>query len=206
MKALAERGIKSDILSLEHKGIPKALEKLGLSFEELGVKGCTLFLPSPEYRHAAWPPAAQSYPGAAGQNPKSAPENSGQCPTRLPFFIFQERCKPVDKIVEGDRLAGLVFQRTEIVEGRVKSVPDSEFEVRSPLTISSIGSIPEPIPGIPTKGELFIISDENTGKMDGYEHVFCPRQRRYRARQHSRIGTARPPGDPAHHGKFPELA
>jgi hypothetical protein len=38
--------------------------------------------------------------------------------------------------------------------------------------ISSIGSIPEPIPGIPTKGELFAFTDWDVGRLDGYPSLF----------------------------------
>jgi hypothetical protein len=38
--------------------------------------------------------------------------------------------------------------------------------------ISSIGSIPEPIPGIATKGELFAFTDWEIGRLDGYPSVF----------------------------------
>ncbi len=38
--------------------------------------------------------------------------------------------------------------------------------------ISSIGSIPEPIPGIATKGELFAFTDWDIGRIDGYPTVF----------------------------------
>ena len=38
--------------------------------------------------------------------------------------------------------------------------------------ISSIGSIPEPIPAIPMKGELFAFTDWNVGRLDGFPTVF----------------------------------
>jgi hypothetical protein len=38
--------------------------------------------------------------------------------------------------------------------------------------ISSIGSIPEPIEGIETKGELFRFTDWELGRLDGYPNVF----------------------------------
>jgi hypothetical protein len=88
------------------------------------------------------------------------------------LFHFQECSKPVDILVEEGRLAGLVFQKTNIVENRVEPIAGSEFKVRSPLIISSIGSVPEPIPGIPTRGELFKIPDPDTGKLEGYDNVF----------------------------------
>ena len=38
--------------------------------------------------------------------------------------------------------------------------------------ISSIGSIPEPIPGIPTRGELFHFVDWDLGRLEGRPTVF----------------------------------
>jgi hypothetical protein len=46
------------------------------------------------------------------------------------------------------------------------------FERRGPYVISSIGSIPEPIPGIGTKGELFAFTDWDLGRLAGYPNVF----------------------------------
>jgi hypothetical protein len=54
----------------------------------------------------------------------------------------------------------------------VKALPGSELEVRAGLTISSIGSVPERIEGIPHKGELFDYSDWDTGALTGLERAF----------------------------------
>jgi len=42
---------------------------------------------------------------------------------------------------------------------------DVVHEARGPLTISSIGSIPMPIPGLPMKGETYDVEDEDSGKL-----------------------------------------
>ena len=52
------------------------------------------------------------------------------------------------------------------------SPPTRPFERRGAYVISSIGSIPEPIPGIPMKGELFAFTDWDVGRLDGYPSVF----------------------------------
>ncbi|MBW2714243.1 MAG: FAD-dependent oxidoreductase, partial [Deltaproteobacteria bacterium] len=41
-RALAKRGIKASTTAMEHSGIPKALAEHDLTWEELGIKGCTL--------------------------------------------------------------------------------------------------------------------------------------------------------------------
>jgi hypothetical protein len=67
---------------------------------------------------------------------------------------------------------GLRFRRTKIENGRV--VPtDETFEARGTWVISSIGSIPEPMPGIPLKGELFAFEDWDIGRLPGEPKVFA---------------------------------
>ena len=86
-------------------------------------------------------------------------------------FKFEPLCMPEGLITEGDRLVGLEMRRTKIEGGRV--VPQDEtFEVRGSYIISSIGSIPEPTPGIPMRGELFEFTDWDLGRLDGYPTVF----------------------------------
>jgi ferredoxin--NADP+ reductase len=74
-------------------------------------------------------------------------------------------------VVEGDRLVGLRFRRTKMEGGKLTTT-DETFERRGPYVISSIGSIPEPIPAIPMKGELFAFTDWDVGKLDGFPSVF----------------------------------
>jgi len=57
-------------------------------------------------------------------------------------------------------------------DGRVVPVVDSEYEVRAPLVVSSIGSVPEPIEGIPMRGELFDFADWDTGQVRDLPGVF----------------------------------
>jgi hypothetical protein len=75
-------------------------------------------------------------------------------------------------MVEGDRLTGIRFQKTEVVDGRVRGLQGTEFEVHAPMVISSIGSIPRPIEGIPTKGELYHYDSWDTGEVHGLPGVF----------------------------------
>ncbi|MCK5104534.1 MAG: hypothetical protein KAR17_17035, partial [Cyclobacteriaceae bacterium] len=80
---------------------------------------------------------------------------------------------PTGIIVENNCLAGLNVKETEIVDGSVKVKDDSEYEVRSPLVISSIGSIPEKIEGIDMKDELYDFCDNETGQLKQYDNVFA---------------------------------
>jgi ferredoxin--NADP+ reductase len=171
-RALRQRGLTANLLVLEKRGIPKVLQQLGVSWEELGLKGCTLY-----YRRRA-----QDMP-LIPMDEDATPEKLEKAKTVRQkllsnfqakyLFQFEPCCMPVREVIEGNRLAGLVFQRTEVSEGRAVALPNTEFEVRSPQIISSIGSLPEPVPGVELKWELFRIPDPNTGKLEGYDNVFA---------------------------------
>jgi hypothetical protein len=79
---------------------------------------------------------------------------------------------PVAPIVEGERMVGLRFRKTEQRDGKSVEIEGSEFEVRSQLIVSSIGSVPEPVPAIPTKGELYDFASWESGALRGLHGVF----------------------------------
>jgi ferredoxin--NADP+ reductase len=169
-RALRARGIDVDIVEMEIKGIPRTLEAHGVAAAELGVKGCTLY-----YRRRK-----EDMPLADADNP--TPEQLAKLEAarvkimdrviRKYFVKFEELSRPVETIVEGDRLAGIRFQKTEVVDGRVRGLEGTEFDVRASMVISSIGSIPKPIEGIPTKGELYHYDSWDTGEVHGLPGVF----------------------------------
>lgn len=171
-RALKQRGHSVDIFTLEKKGIPKTLEALGVKWDDLGLRGCTLY-----YRRRA-----QDMP-LVPLDDDPGPERLRQAEkvrvkllqTQMEkyLFRFQPCALPVAGIIEGDRLGGLVFRRTRIDNGRVREVPGSEFEVHSPLVVSSIGSVPEPVAGISMERELFGLRDMNTGQVHGFHNVFA---------------------------------
>jgi len=77
-------------------------------------------------------------------------------------------------IAENGAMVGLNFSRTEVTGSQVRTVEEGVEDARAELTISSIGSIPQPIPGIPQKGETYIYVDQKIGlMMDGPTAVFA---------------------------------
>jgi NADPH-dependent glutamate synthase beta subunit-like oxidoreductase len=169
-RALRARGIDVDIVAMEIKGIPRTLEAHGITAEELGVKGCTLY-----YRRRK-----EDMPLASADNP--TPEQLAKLQgarvkimdrvIRKYFVKFEELSRPVETIVEGDQLTGIRFQKTEVVDGRVRGLEGTEFDVPAAMVVSSIGSIPKPIEGIPTKGELYHYDSWDTGEVHGLPGVF----------------------------------
>ncbi len=170
--ALKARGLPGEMLELEHKGIKRSLEALGVTMADLGVKGCTLY-----YRRRVEDMPLAEPP----DNPTPEQiQKIGLVRRKLLqnfldkyLFTYYERHAPVGFITEGDRLVGLKFVETEVKEGKAVIKPGTEKEARAPLVISSIGSIPEPLQGIEMKGELYRIKDEKTGEVEGLQGVFA---------------------------------
>ena len=168
--ALAKRGIEIPMVELEVKGIPKLLEKHGLRFEDLGLAGCTLFyrrrvedMPLAEIPEDADEKRREKTMNARKRLIEKAQEKYG--------FHVEPLAAPESLLVENGRVVGLRLRRTKMENGRL--VPTDEiFERRGPYVISSIGSIPEAIPGIAMKGELFAFTDWDIGRLDGYPSLF----------------------------------
>jgi NADPH-dependent glutamate synthase beta subunit-like oxidoreductase len=170
VKALAERGLKTDILELEVKGIPKTLARLDLEWADLGLEGATIY-----YRRRIEDMPLMSAPEGADEarikKVEAGRRRMVDKATDKYRFKIVPLSAPDGLIVENGRLVGLRFRRTKIENRRVV-MQDETFDVRAPAIVSSIGSIPEPIAGIGMKGELFDFKDWDVGKLDGYPTVF----------------------------------
>lgn len=167
---LRERGIAASMLELETKGIPKILAGHGLKISDLGLAGCTIYyrrreedMPLAEIPEDATPERAEKVRGSRKKLLEKAMEKYG--------FDIEPLCMPEGLIVEQGRLVGLRFRRTRAEGGKILPT-DQTFERRGCYVISSIGSIPEPIAGIPMQGELFAFSDWELGRLAEYPTVF----------------------------------
>jgi ferredoxin--NADP+ reductase len=170
--ALAARGIAQDLHAMESKGIPETLAKHGLTWDDLGLQGCTL-----AYRRRIEDmPLTEPAPAGRAEDPvKSATVRRKIFEKAQSKFLFkiEPLAAPIDLVVENDRLVGLRCARTRVDDaGRAEIVAGDEFEMRAPLVISSIGSIPEPIDGLAMHGELLRVEDAERGKIADFEHVF----------------------------------
>jgi hypothetical protein len=170
-RALRARGIETDMHELERHGINKALEKHKLTAEQLGVKGCTLFY---RRRKRDMPLASPPDNATPEQLEKIGGVREKVMDVCMKKYLvrFEELHVPVAPIAEGDRMVGLRFRRTEMKDGKLVEVAGSEREVRAPMTVSSIGSIPESMPGVPMKGELYQWASWDTGELHGAVGVY----------------------------------
>jgi ferredoxin/flavodoxin---NADP+ reductase len=173
LAALRARGISEDMVRLEREGIEPVLKSYQLDWQQLRIRPCKLF-----YRRRVLDMPLSDIP--AGAPPKRA-EAMRQArikvlekARRKYLFDFEELRVPTGLMESDGVLAGVQMSRTEVSDGRVRTVPETEEPVRAPLTVSSIGSIPEPIPGIPQRGEVYQYVDETIGLlMDGRTAVYA---------------------------------
>jgi hypothetical protein len=162
LAALRARNIDEEVVRLEREGIEPVLKSHGLDWQQLRVPSCKLFyrrrvldMPLSDISPDAPPKRAEAMRQARAKILDKA--------QRKYLFEFEERRVPTGLIVDDRRLVGLQMSRTEVNDGRATTVAGSEEPVLGPLTVSSIGSIPEPIPGIPQQGEVYKYADEKLG-------------------------------------------
>jgi NADPH-dependent glutamate synthase beta subunit-like oxidoreductase len=173
LKALGARGINEDMVRLEREGVEPVVESHGLKYADLAIKPCKLF-----YRRRVIDMPLSDVPPDAPPKRQEAMRNARgkilEKAMRKFLFEFQELRVPTGVIVENGRMVGVNFSRTEVADGQVRTLPNTAEEARAELTISSIGSIPEPIPGIPQKGEVYQYRDVKSGLIfDGPTAVFA---------------------------------
>ena len=169
---LKEKGHEVSVITLEKEGIPQLLSRFGMSFEELNIKGCTLY-----YRRRLIDMPLSSLP----KNPtKRDYETAYRVRTKIMdlarkkyLFTLKECHQPVDMLTDSDRLTGIVFQKTKVEGDSVVKINGSEYAVKSPMVLSAIGSIPEPIKGLPYTGDSYEVIDTETGQLKGFQNVFA---------------------------------
>jgi NADPH-dependent glutamate synthase beta subunit-like oxidoreductase len=168
--ALRKRGIEVDLVEMEHRGITGTLAQHGVAPESLGVRGCTLY-----YRRRV-----KDMPLAFPRDttPEQVAKTEGVREKMVKILAdkfrvrVQDESLPVAPILEDGKLTGLRMRRTTQQGGKSVELPDSDFDVRSGLIVSSIGSVPEPIAGVPTKGELYDFASWESGALRGLHGVF----------------------------------
>src|SRR5882672_1730789 len=173
LTALKARGIAADMLALEREGIEPVLSASGLKYSDLGVAPCKLF-----YRRRVLDmPLSDIPPDAPAKRAEALKMARGKIlekAQRKFLFEFQELRAPSGVIADNGVMVGVNFSRTEVADGQVRIVQEGAESAHAKLTISSIGSIPEPIQGIPQKGEVYTYVDREVGLlMDSETAVFA---------------------------------
>jgi NADPH-dependent glutamate synthase beta subunit-like oxidoreductase len=171
LERLAARGIHEELEELEIRGIPAVLAKHKLEWKDLGIQGSTIYY----RRRTEDMPLMELPPGADEKTTAKvlkARQNMLEKSTSKYMYKVVPLHAPHALIAENDRLVGLVFARTRMENGKLV-VTDEKVEVRAPLFISSIGSIPRPLSGVPMKGELYAYTDWDIGTLPDFPTLFA---------------------------------
>ena len=173
LRALAERGIATDMWQVETHGIPDTLARHGLDWASLRLAGCALYYRRRIEDMPLAEPPARATPEQIGKIEQVRRRILEKAQSKYCFKV-EPLWVPVGLLVEGERLAGLRFARTRIdAAGKADLVPDGEQrEVRASLIVSSVGSVPEPIEGLDMHGELLRLTDAERAQVAGYPNVF----------------------------------
>src|SRR5713101_1002486 len=170
-RALRSRGVQTDVYELEKKGVPAVCKMHGIAPEDLGVKGCLLI-----YRRRGQDMPLAQPPENATPDQIAKAEAIRQKMLRLAqekyLFRVQDRTIPTGLLVEDGRLVGLKVAETKVEGRKAEPVAGSEYQLRAPLVISSIGSVPEKISGVVTKGEYYDFSQEGLPRYLESDRVF----------------------------------
>ncbi len=171
-RALEVQGHKADLYYMERCGVPETLKELGLTMADLGLRGCLLI----SRRPVEDLPLAEIQDGAT---PEQAARTRATRRKLFQNFLdkyafrYMDRAVPVGYLADRGRLTGLQLAAVEIKDEGPVPVPGSHEEFPAPLAVSSIGSIPEPIPGIQMSGSLYRIREQRTGEVEGLDGVFA---------------------------------
>ena len=159
-----------DIIEMEHKGIPKYLEQYDMKYEDLGINGTTLV-----YRRNIENMPLTTIPKDATPEmvEKRKLARRKILNNTLDKFLFKvaECTQPVGLSHEENILNGIEVIENEIIDGKLIAKENSNKILYGNTFISSIGSLPEPIQGIPMDGSTYNIVDEDSGKFDELEKV-----------------------------------
>ena len=159
-----------DIIEMEHKGIPKYLEQYDMKYEDLGINGTTLV-----YRRNIENMPLTTIPEDATPEivEKRKLARRKILNNTLDKFLFKvaECTQPVGLSYENNILNGIEVIENEIIDGKLIAKENSNKILHGNTFISSIGSLPEPIQGIPMDGSTYNIVDEDSGKFDELEKV-----------------------------------
>jgi len=169
--ALQSRGIPVTLFDLEYS-IKKFLDKHDLSLEDLELSGCTLV-----YRRAAvdMPLSSRS------RNTPEEIEKAGSISqkvlnnfVRKYLFHFEEYLSPNKGIADSNgMLKSVEFKKMKKENGKLVEIDNQFKTIDCSMAISSIGSLPEAIKGVPISGSVYQISDEPTCRIEGYDNVFA---------------------------------
>jgi len=170
-RVLRARGVPTDVHELEKKGVPAVCKMHGIAPEDLAIKGCLLI-----YRRRGQDMPLAQPPENSTPDQIAKTEAIRQKMLRLAQEKYLFSCSGSHDTngtaCRGRATGGLESSGDQ--SGRPKGRAPSRFGARTagPMVISSIGSVPEKIPGIVMKGEYYDFDNEALPRYGESDHVF----------------------------------
>lgn len=174
--ALRTRGIDPSIEELEHQGIPKYLASHNLTWEQLALHGSTLY-----YRRRIEDMPLTDDSAVKDATDSEKQRKVGDVRKRIIqkacekyMFRVQPMMQPLALLTDPQThtVTGVRFQHMQLTDDH-GVIPSAEtIDTHTSLVVSSIGSIPEPLPGLPMRGELFAFQDQHLGTFAAFPTVF----------------------------------
>jgi ferredoxin--NADP+ reductase len=159
-----------DIVEMEHKGVAKYLEMHDIDYNTLNIHGATLV-----YRRDVENMPLTTIPDNADTEMvakrKLARRKVLENMKNKFLFNIAECTQPTGLHVVDEKLEGLKIIKNEIINGKPVAIEGSDDTLKGSIIISSIGSLPEPIEGVPMDGSTYNIVDKESGKFDKLDKV-----------------------------------
>ena len=170
-QALESRGFSADIVEMEHRGIEHVLAQHGLTTETIELKPARLYYRK-RIKDMPLVPLGDDPTPEKLENAKRVREKivANAC-RRYGFEVYPLR-SPKEVHTRDGSVSGVTFGLNEYKNGKFLDTGRVET-VSADLVISSIGSIPEPIPGMPLDGELYRWESLHTGAVQNMPGVYC---------------------------------
>jgi len=159
-----------DVVKMEHQGIPKYLEEHNINYEDLDIKGTTLIYRRDIENMPLTTIAPDAKPELVEKRKQARRKILNNTQEKFLFNVL-ECTQPVGLDIIDDNLEGLEVIKNEIVDNKPTQVENSNQILKANTIISSIGSLPEPIDGIPMSGSTYDIIDEDSGKFNNLDKV-----------------------------------
>ncbi len=171
MRALKSRGIESNLFELE-RSIKGVLDKHELNLRDLGINGCTLV-----YRRRGQDMPLTNRPKVTNEEIEKAESITAKVLNNFKekyLFKFEERLSPLSVEIDSKGwIEGMVFQKMKMEVGKLIELTGETKTIKCSAVISSIGSLPEHIKGVPIDGHVYKIADKKSSKVAGYDNVFA---------------------------------
>ncbi|MEE3241583.1 MAG: hypothetical protein VX207_00685, partial [Candidatus Neomarinimicrobiota bacterium] len=159
-----------DVIEMEHKGIPKYLEQHNIDYNSLGIKGTTLIYRRDIENMPLTTIPSDAKPEMVDKRRQARRKILNNTQEKFLFNVLECTQPTALNIVEGN-LEGLEIIKNKIVDNQPIPIDDSNQILKGNIIISSIGSLPEPIDGLPMSGSTYDIIDEDSGKFNNLDKV-----------------------------------